>query len=86
MRRVVPELSCGSLNRSRREILDKGGATLAALYQNLTGSNTAAADFTGLLDKHFPFPAPAGGFGAVSDNAFPLLDPADRGGTISFRP
>ncbi|HEY5183716.1 MAG TPA: hypothetical protein VIM19_02160 [Actinomycetes bacterium] len=63
------------------EIVAAGGPTLAATYQNLTGRTDALAQFTGLLDRHFPAGTPCG---LTNDNPYPLLDPAGWGGWESL--
>jgi len=57
------------LNRSWRDIVAAGGATLADTYKNLTGQATGWADFMKIINAHFP-----GGrqYNLGTDNPFPV--------------
>jgi hypothetical protein len=88
--RSYPSIGCSTLflnwlryqlHFTWAEIVAAGGPTLAATYQNLTGRTDALAQFTGLLNRHFPAGTPCG---LTNDNPFPLLDPAGWGGWESL--
>jgi len=74
-----PSIGCGTLFinwlRSQlgftlNQIVQGGGATLAATYQNLTGQNDGFQRFSDLLAANFP--PGAGPYGLANDNPFPL--------------
>jgi hypothetical protein len=57
------------LNHSWTDIIAKGGGTLAATYENLTGKATAWVDFTTIINAHFPVGKQ---YTLDTDNPFPL--------------
>jgi len=63
-------------------IIQAGGATLAATYENLTGLNDGFQRFTDLLECFFPAASPLPN---IPDNPFPLLEPSQRTATLSVK-
>ena len=61
------------LKFSWNEITEAAAPTLAQTYQNLTGETDGFAEFSALLQAHYPAGTPSG---VTTDNVFPLLNPA----------
>ncbi len=59
-----------------QEIVAAGAANLGQVYHNLTGKNDGFAQFTALLQAHYPAGRPCG---LTTDNPFPLSVPAAWG-------
>jgi hypothetical protein len=57
------------LGRNWSDIIQKGGATLAQTYSNLTGRSDAFSSFATLLQARFPQGTPSG---LQNDNPFPM--------------
>ncbi|HEY7907486.1 MAG TPA: hypothetical protein VIC60_01375, partial [Thermomicrobiales bacterium] len=59
------------------EIVEAAASTLGQTYTNLTGRTDGFAQFTALLQAHYPIGTPSG---VTTDNVFPLLSPTSQWG------
>ncbi|WP_406460070.1 hypothetical protein OH768_35700 [Streptomyces sp. NBC_01622] len=71
------------LGHELKEIIQKGGPTLADTYRNLTGKTDAFGPFKQLMDTFFP-PGPA--CGLLTDNPFPLGQWESLSGVLAHPP